>query len=150
MKIPVFILGLFFVISAFGQTQDPACREFQYIQKTMNSINAKSVDRVIPYADWLDVKYRRQDQIQVGGTIARTVILILLQRVNVFMYVFTPSRAEAATLSGSYVRNPQSYVRFLQLPSERACRIMRLGGSDTQLLRDVTHDVYLELRRASR
>lgn len=116
----------------------------------MRAIDSQSIDRVIPHADWLDKKHRRQDAVAVGSTVARTVVLILLQRVNVFMYVFTPSRAEAATISGSYVRDPQSYVRFLQLTPERACPIMRFGDSPAELLRDINHEVYSELLRSSR
>lgn len=146
----LFVLGFFLSAQTFAQSQDPACNEFKYIQNKMKAIDATSVDHAVPHADWLDRKYRREDQITVGLTIGRTVVLLLLQRLNAMAYVFTPTRAEAATVTGSYVRSPEAYSRFLQLTPERACRILRYGGSDGDLLRSVTHEVYRELRRASR
>jgi hypothetical protein len=150
MKTFLVLVSLILSSSVFAQRIDPACNEFRHIQRTMRAIDSQSVDRVIPHADWLDKKYRRQDAISAGSTVARTVVLILLQRVNVFMYIFTPSRAEAATVTGSFVRSPHSYVRFLQLTPERACPLMRFGDSDSELLREITHEVYSELRRSSR
>lgn len=116
----------------------------------MNAINAQSVDRVIPHADWVDQKYRRKDAISAGTNVAKVVILALIGRLNFVTFWMMPTRAEAATVTGMYVRNPEGYSRFLQLPPERACFVLRLGGSEGELLRDVTHEVYLELRRSSR
>lgn len=148
MKVFVlFVLGFFLSAPLFAQT-DPACSDFKYIQRTMRAINSTSVDQVIPHADWLDRKYRREDQITVGTTVAKTVVLLLLQRLNFMAYVMTPSRAEAATITGSYVRSPQAFSNFLHLTPERACPILRFGGSDGELLRRVTQDVAIELRRA--
>lgn len=150
MKTLLAVAFFVFSFSGFAQRSDPACNEFRYIQKKMNAINSHSVDRVIPYADWIDVKYRRQDQVSAGTNIAKIVVLALIGRLNFVTFWMIPSRAEAATVTGMYVRNPEAYSRFLQLPSERACQVLLLGGSEGQLLRDVTHEVYLELRRASR
>lgn len=144
------LIGLLFSFGAFAQRADPLCGEFRYIQRTMKAIDAKSVDRVLPNVDWLDVRYRREDRIAAGSLVARTVVLLLLQKLTFVSYLFVPSRAEAATVTGSYVRNPQAFLRFLQLPPERACFVLGLGGSDGELLREATHEVYREFRRASR
>ena len=61
-----------------------------------------------------------------------------------------PTRAEAATVTGSFARNPEGYSRFLQLAPERAFPFLRFEGRDGELLRTITHEVYLELRRARR
>ncbi len=145
----LFVLGFFLTAPLFAQT-DPACRDFKYIQRTMRAINATSVDQTIPHADWLDRKYRREDQITAGTTIAKTVILVLLQRLSFMAYVLTPTRAEAATITGAYVRSPQEFSNFLHLKPERACSILRFGGSDGDLLRSLTQEVAIELHRASR
>lgn len=151
MKMMVLcLLGFFLSSPLLAQRQDPACNEFKYIKSTMRAIDSQSVDRVIPYADWLDVKYRRQDRNQAGRETAKVVILALIGRLSFITFWMMPTRAEAATVTGSYVRSPQAYSRFLQLTPERACPILRFGGSDGDLLRSVTHEVYLELRRARR
>ncbi len=146
----LFALGFFLSSPLFAQRQDLLCNEFKYIQRTMRAIDSQSVDRVIPYADWLDQKYRRQDRTQAGRETAKVVILALIGRLSFITFWMIPTRAEAATVTGSYVRSPQAYSRFLQLTPERACPILTFGGSDGDLLRNVTHEVYLELRRASR
>ncbi len=151
MKMMVlFFLGFFLSSPLLAQRQDPACNEFKYIQNTMRAINSQSVDRAIPYADWLDEKYRRRDRIDAGTNTAKVVILALIGRLNFVTFWMMPTRAEAATVTGSYVRSPEAYSRFLLLTPERACPILRFGGSDGDLLRSVTHEVYLELRRARR
>ncbi len=146
----LFALGFFLSSPIFAQRQDPLCNEFKYIQRTMRAIDSQSVDRVIPYADWLDVKYRRQDRNEAGKNVAKVVILTLIGRINFVTFWMIPSRAEAATITGSYVRSPEAYSRFLQLTPQRACPILTFGGSDGDLLRNVTHEVYLELHRAHR
>jgi hypothetical protein len=150
MKSLLLLAVLIFSPTIFAQRSDPACSEFRYIQRTMHAINTQSVDHVIPYADWLDRKYRREDQISAGKNIAKVVVLTLIGRLNFITFWMMPTRAEAATITGSYVRSPEAYARFLQLTPQRACPILTFGGSDGELLRDVTHEVYLELRRASR
>lgn len=116
----------------------------------MHAINSQSVDQVIPYADWLDVKYRRNDQNKAGTNAAKFVILSLIGRLNFMTFWMIPSRAEAATVTGTFVRSPEAYSRFLQLSPDRACPILTYGGSDGDLLRSITHEVYLELRKARR
>lgn len=149
MKVLILMLSLSTLYSFSGQAAgDPACSDFKYIQSTMRAINSTSVDRAVPHADWLDRRYRREDQIALGTSVAKTVVLVLLQRLSFWSFVLTPDRAEAATVTGSYVRSPEAYSRFLHLVPERACPILRYGGSDGQLLRDVTHEVARELRRA--
>jgi hypothetical protein len=150
MKSLLLLVLIVFSTSLFAQRTDPACNEFRYIQRTMHAINTQSVDHVIPYADWLDRKYRREDRISAGTNIAKVVVLTLIGRLNFITFWMMPTRAEAATITGSYVRGPEAYARFLQLTPQRACPILLFGGSDGELLRDVTHEVYLELRRASR
>ncbi len=150
MKIILILISIILTTSALAQRTDPACNEFRYIQRTMNAINSRSVDRVIPYADWVDQKYRRKDAISAGTNVAKIVVLSLIGRLNFITFWMIPTRAEAATITGMYVRNPEGYARFLQLPPQRACQVLRLGGSESELLREVTHEVYLELRRSSR
>ena len=144
----LFVLGLFLSSPLFAQTQDPVCSEFQYIKSTMRAIDAESVDRVIPYADWIERKYRREDRIEAGKTTGKVVILALIGRLNFITFWMIPTRAEAATVTGSYLRNPESYSHFLQLTPQRACAVLRLGGSEGILLRNLTHEVYLEIHRA--
>jgi hypothetical protein len=115
----------------------------------MHAINSKSVDEVIPYADWLDRKYRREDTIKAGTNVAKVVILALIGRLNFVTLWMMPTRAEAATLTGMYVRSPEGYAKFLQLPPASACQVLLYGGSEGQLLRDITHEVSLELHRSS-
>jgi hypothetical protein len=150
MKIMVFFLCLLLSSSLFAQRQDPACNEFKYIKNTMRAINSQSVDRVIPHADWLDQQYRREDRNQAGRETAKVVILALLGRLSFMTFWMMPTRAEAATVTGSFVRNPEGYSRFLQLAPEHACLFLGFIGSDADLLRTITHEVYLELRRARR
>ncbi len=151
MKIIVlFALGIFLSSPILAQRQDPSCMHFRSIQRTMHAINSQSVDQVIPYADWLDVKYRRNDQNKAGTNAAKFVILSLIGRLNFMTFWMIPSRAEAATVTGTFVRSPEAYSRFLQLSPDRACPILTYGGSDGDLLRSITHEVYLELRKARR
>lgn len=151
MKILVLLtLILSFNSVAFAQRQNPFCSEFTYIQNKMKAINATSVDRAIPYADWVDERYRREDQRTVMKNTAKVVILALIGRLSFVTFWMMPNRAEAATVTGSYIRNPESYSRFLQLTPQRGCQVLGIPGREGDILREITHEVYLELRRASR
>ena len=116
----------------------------------MVNLDKECVDQILPYADWMDDQYRRQDRKQVTVIAAKTIILFLLKRITPLAYAFEPTRMGDGTITGMYARNPQNYAKFLQLDPQSACSYLSMGGSGADTLRDITHQLWVTLDRARR
>ena len=116
----------------------------------MVQLNKHQVDRILPYADWMDEQYRRQDQKQVTTVAAKTVILALIKRLTPMAYVFEPTRLGDGTVTGMYARSPENYAKFLKLDAHTACFYLSMSGNGADTLRDITHQLWVTLDRARR
>lgn len=116
----------------------------------MVQLDKHQVDRILPHAEWMDEKFRRQDQKQAAIVGGKTVVLLLLKRLTPLAYIFEPTRVGDGTITGMYARNPENYSRFLRLDSKSACAYLSMGGAGAEALRDITHQLWVTLDRARR
>lgn len=130
--------------------RNPYCDDFVRIKNLRARLDKNQVDRILPYADWMDEQYRRKDQKQAATIAAKTVFLLLIKRLTPFAYIFEPTRAGDGTVTGMYARNPQNFARFLQLSPKDACFYLSMGGTGADTLRDLTHQMWVSLDRARR
>lgn len=144
------LLGFILMVStsAFAAKTNPYCRDFQNIKNLGLELSKKEVDRVLPRADWLDERYRREDRKDAGMTVAKTVFMVAIGRLSWFTYAMIPTRAEAATMTGMYSRNPENYAKFLNLSTENACFYLSMPDSDADRLREITRELWLVLDQA--
>ncbi len=149
MKTIFMMMILVFATSAFAG-KNPYCESHRKIKSLMLKLDQGDVDRILPGADWLEEKYRRKNQQQAAGVVAKTVVLLLLKRLSALSYVFEPTRVGVATITGMYISNPQNFSKFLELPTPRACPYLSMSGSEADTLRELTHEVWLNLSRARR
>lgn len=149
MKKLLILITLVFATSALA-SRNPYCEDHRKIKTVMIKLNQGDVDRILPGADWLDEKYRRQDQKQAAGIVAKTVVLLLLKRLTALSYIFEPTRVGVATFTGMYISNPENFAKFLDLPTARACQYLSMSGREADTLRDLTHEVWINLSRARR
>ncbi len=140
---------MFFSFNAFAGS-NPYCDDFIRIKRLMVQLDKNQVDRILPYADWMDEQYLRQDQKQVRTIVAKTIILALIKRLTPLAYVFEPTRMGDGTVTGMYARSPANYAKFLKLDSRSACSYLSMGGSGADTLRDITHQLWVTLDRARR
>lgn len=149
MKTIFMMMTLIFATSAFA-AKNPYCEDHRKIKTVMVKLNQGDVDRILPRADWLDEKFRRKDQRQMAGIVGKTVVLLLLKRLSALSYVFEPTRVGVATVTGMYISNPGNFSKFLELPTARACQYLSMSGREADTLRELTHEVWLNLSRARR
>lgn len=116
----------------------------------MVKLDRGNVDRILPNAEWLDEKHRRQNRIQVAGVVGKTVVLLMLKRLTFLSYLFEPTRAGVSSWTGYYVSSPENFVKFLSLPSANACNFLRMNDSHAAVLRNLTHQVWIELDQSRR
>lgn len=131
-------------------SRNPYCDDFNRIKRLGVQLDKNRVDRILPYADWMDEQYRRKDQKQAATIAAKTVFLLLIKRLTPFAYIFEPTRAGDGTMTGMYARNPENFARFLQLSPRNACFYLSMGGTGADTLRDLTHQMWVMLDRARR
>lgn len=146
------ILGLFIFILSFSAIAgtNPYCEDHRKIKALMVKLNQGQVDRILPNAEWLDEKYRKKDRQQAAGIVAKTVVLLLLKRLSALSYIFEPTRTGVATFTGMYISNPENFSRFLDLPTRSACNYLSMSGREADTLRDLTHEVWINLNQARR
>ena len=149
MKIIFSLMMFVFAMTAFA-AQNPYCEDHRKIKSLMVNINKGQVDRILPNADWLDEKFRKQDQKKAAGLVAKTVVLLLLKRLSALSYVFEPTRAGVSSFTGFYVSSPENFARFLDLPTRNACQYLSMPDSHASMLRQLTHTVWLELDHSRR
>lgn len=147
MKTLLILMTLVFTTSALA-ARNPYCEDHRKIKTIMVKINQGQVDRILPNADWLDEKFRKQDQKKMAGIVAKTVVLLLLKRLSALSYIFEPTRVGVATVTGMYISNPDNFSKFLELPTPRACQYLSMSGREADTLRDLTHEVWINLSRA--
>lgn len=145
----VFFILLFISFTAQAH-RNPYCEDFKSIKKLMVKLDKEQVDQILPYADWMDDQFRRQDRKQVTAIAAKTIILMLLKRLSPLAYVFEPTRMGDGTMTGMYARNPENYAKFLQLETQSACGYLSMGGNGADTLRDITHQLWVTLDQARR
>ena len=148
MKLLFIFLILFCNLAIAGS--NPYCNDFRKIKDTMVKLDRHGVERVLPDADWLDDRHRRQDRNQVVGIVAKTVILTLLKRLSALSYMFEPTRVGVSSFTGYYVSSPENFARFLQLPTKSACQYLSMGDRHADILRELTREVRMTLDRARR
>jgi hypothetical protein len=147
MKTLFILMNLIFTTSALA-SRNPYCEDHRKIKTIMVKINQSQVDQVLPNAAWLDEKFRKKDQIQAAGIVGKTVVLLLLKRLSALSYVFEPTRLGVGTFTGMYISNPENFSKFLELPTARACQYLSMSGRESDTLRDLTHEVWINLSRA--
>lgn len=140
---------LLFSFNSFAG-RNPYCDDFNRIKNLRTQLNQHQVDRILPYADWMDDQYRRKDQKQANAIVAKTVFLLLIKRLTPFAYIFEPTRMGDGTVTGMYASNPKNFARFLQLSPTSACTYLSMGGSGADTLRELTHQMWISLDRARR
>lgn len=143
----IFLFLFFFQMPAVAGV-NPYCEDFKKIKSVMTRLDSQSVDRVLPGADWLDEKYRKQDRNKVIMIAGKTVVLVLLKRLSFLSYVFEPTRAGVSSFTGYYVSSPENFAKFLALESRSACSYLSMGDRHADILRDLTHEVWINLDRA--
>lgn len=143
----VFLFLFFFQMPAVAGV-NPYCQDFNRIKATMAKLDKQAVDRVLPRADWLDEKYRKKDRNKVIMIAGKTVVLALLKRLSFLSYVFEPTRAGVSSFTGYYVSSPENFARFLELSPRSACNYLSMGDSHADTLRELTHEVWINLERA--
>lgn len=144
------LLMIFTLVSTpvAAQNAQTLCREFTQIQNYVRSISGATIHQVFPEHEWEENIYARRD-IAMGATnVAKTLVFFLVRRANWVSYSLTPDRAEAATVTGSFIRSPDDFARFLMLPPSQACNILRFPGREADVLRDLAHEMWLMVRRA--
>lgn len=124
------------------------CNDFIRIKRLMVQLDKHQVDRILPYADWMDRQYRRQDQKQAATIVGKTVILTLIKRLTPFAYILEPTRMGDGTVTGMYASSPENFARFLKLDSRSACSYLSMKGTGADTLRDITHQLWVTLDRA--
>lgn len=134
--------------SAFAAKTNPYCRDFQNIKNLRLELSKKDVDRVLPRAEWLDDAYRKKDRKEAGMTVAKTVFMVAIGRLSWFTYAIIPTRAEAATMTGMYSRNPENFSKFLDLSTDQACFYLSMPDSDADRLREITREMWAQLDSA--
>ena len=145
------MLALFLVgAPTAAQATVTYCQKFITSQNYIRSINGETIDELFPEQDWQDNVYRSRDRNMNVANVAKTFVFVLIRRASWVGYALTPSRAEAATLTGAYVRSPDAFARFLQLPSSQACHLLTLPGAEADTLRALTHQIWLMIRAATR
>ncbi len=143
----IFLFLFFFQMPAVAGV-NPYCEDFKKIKSVMTRLDSQSVDRVLPGADWLDEKYRKQDRNKVIMVAGKTVVLVLLKRLSFLSYVFEPTRAGVSSFTGYYVSSPENFAKFLALEPRSACNYLSMGDRHADILRDLTHEVWINLDRA--
>src|SRR5690606_36795741 len=88
--------------------RNPYCDDFVRIKNLRARLDKNQVDRILPYADWMDEQYRRKDQKQAASIAAKTAFLLLIKRLTPFAYMFEPTRLGDGTITGMYAANPQN------------------------------------------
>lgn len=144
MKTLFILMTLIFTTSALA-SRNPYCEDHRKIKTIMVKINQSQVSKILPNADWLEEKYRKQDQRRAVGIAGKTVVLLLLKRLTALSYVFEPTRAGVSSFTGFYVSSPENFSRFLDLPTQNACQYLSMNDSHAQVLRELTHTVWTEL-----
>lgn len=147
MKMITLFLLIFWSLSSLA---NPACGDFVRIKNVMTKLDKGDVGRILPNAEWLDEKYRRQDRMKAVGLVGKTVVLLMLKRLTFMSYLFEPTRAGVSSFTGYYVSSPENFVKFLSLESRSACRYLSMGDSHAALLRELTHKTWIELDQSRR
>ncbi len=145
----VFLILFFFQMPAVAGV-NPYCEDFKKIKSVMKKLDSQSVNHVLPDAEWLDEKYRKQDRNKVMIIAGKTVVLVLLKRLSFLSYVFEPTRTGVSSFTGFYVSSPENYTRFLSLEPKSACSYLSMGDRHADILRDLTHEVWANLDRSRR
>ena len=148
MKRTLLVLSLMVSSLSYAAKENPYCRDFKNIQKLRLELSKHDVQRILPRAEWLDDSYRKEDRKDAAVTIGKTIVLVAIQRLSWFSYVIIPTRAEAATMTGYYSRNPENFSKFLDLKPDSACSYLRMADSDADRLRDITRDLWIQLDNA--
>lgn len=143
----VFLFLFFFQMPAVAGV-NPYCTYFQNIQTTMKKIDKAGVKKILPNAQWVEDERRSHNLRQNGKLLAKTIILGLLKKISVTTYLFEPTRAGVSTVTGYYVNSPENFARFLELPPKSACSYLGLGDRHADILRELTYEVWLNVKRA--
>lgn len=141
----IIILCLFAFTTLAMAQRNPYCEDHRKIKSLMLKLDSGDVSKILPNADWLDEKYRKQDQRKIVGLVAKTVVLSLLKRLSALSYVFEPTRAGVSSITGMYVSSPENFSKFLDIPTSRACSYLSMNDSHAQMLRELTHTLWTEL-----
>lgn len=129
---------------------NPYCEDFKKIKNLMVRLDKGNVNRILPNAEWLDEKHRKQDRMQAAGLVGKTVVLLMLKRLTFLSYLFEPTRAGVSSWTGYYVSSPENFVKFLSLESRSACTYLSMNDSHAELLRELTHKTWIELNQSRR
>jgi hypothetical protein len=141
MKIALLILLNLVALPAWSTPSH--CDQYKEVKARLAGVREQDVDRLIQDTEWLDEHYERKDRQGLGLNILKLMVM----GINWSSFIFIPTRVETATMTGYYSRNPENFVRFLQLETRFACNYLRMSGSDADRLRAVTHEAWRKINR---
>lgn len=144
------LLTVFLFLVTLSVSANPYCRDFASIKRVISRLDSERIEDLLPHAEWLDEKHKKQDRRRIAGVAGKTIVLLMLKRLTFLSYVFEPTRAGVSSWTGYYVSSPENFVRFLSLEQSSACTFLRMNDSHAEKLRQLTRDVAIELRRSQR
>lgn len=150
MRSKIMFLLFTLMLSNLSFATNPYCNDFNQIQRMSRSLDADDVECLLDDPQWEDETYRRRSEMQLAGQAGKVLITFIIRRASVIGNWAVPTRAEAATVTGSYIRNPESFNRFLQLSPARACQVLGIPGREGDTLRSMTRELRIELARTLR
>lgn len=143
-----FALLAFFLTNVTWAQSGPSCRQHTTIRNFLDTHREGSVDLLFPGYEWQNGQRDRQDREMINLNVAKTVVLAILGRTNWVTFAMIPSRAEAATMTGFYIRSPDNFARFLRLPERQACLYLRMNDTAAVQLRRLVRTLYARVLRA--
>lgn len=117
------------------------CDKYKQIKARLAHAEVEYIDDLIRHNEWLDERYNRDNR--RGVTI--NVLRIMILGVNWSSFIFIPTRAETATRTGYYSRNPENFIKFMQIETRHACQYLAMPDRDADRLRAITHEAWRKL-----
>ena len=130
--------------------QNPYCTDFSQIKRIKQTITPRQVDQLLDDKKWVDDIYKKEDIMLGAQQAGKIAIMFLIRRASVVGTLMIATRAETGTVTGSYIRSPVTFAKFLDLPQDRACRVLSIPGREGDTLRDMTRTLRRELQHAVR
>jgi hypothetical protein len=138
-KLIVLILSTCFAHSTWAALSP--CDKYKQIKSRLAHAEVEYIDDLIRHNEWLDERYDRANR--RGVTL--NVLRIMIMGVNWTSFLFIPTRAETATRTGYFSRNPENFINFLQIDTRHACQYLAMPDRDADKLRAINHEAWRKL-----
>lgn len=146
MKFAVLIFFIFLAFQSHAQVSPQrACQDFKNIQRFTNLLTEKNIDELLPKADWVDEKVKRNKLKRTAGFVGKLVMAALIGKVNPLSFLADPTPAAVSSMTGSFTKSPKDFARFYELTPKSACFYLGMPDTHANLLRRFTHELWLEL-----